>query len=60
MVQLVVSATSQKMMSLVDNHGALAIGLISSTPKFMFYKNGTLDNCGEEAKDKSIDHAVTI
>lgn len=48
------------MMSLVDNHGALAIGLISSTPKFMFYKNGTLDNCGEEAKDKSIDHAVTI
>jgi hypothetical protein len=48
------------MMSLIDNHGALAIGLISSTRKFMYYKNGILDNCGEEANNKNIDHAVTI
>ncbi len=47
-------------MSLIDNHGALAIAIISSNPKFMFYKNGILDNCGEQANNKRVDHAVTI
>jgi C1A family cysteine protease len=44
------------MISVIDRFKVAAIGVYSSSFNFIYYKNGTLNNCGPQLP---IDHAAT-